>query len=91
MEQCLYQLETLIQTDSIAKAKKNGASKAIQKHLQHQQLTPIESLKHIRKWFPSVVRELQLDYISLVRTCNTLLRKVRQTINDEICDAWGQP
>lgn len=91
MEQCLYDLETLIQTDSMASSKKSGTSKALKKRTLHRQLTPIEVLRHIRTWIPNTIRELQVDCISLVRTCNILLRKIRQEINDQIGDGWGRP
>lgn len=46
---------------------------------------------HIRTWFPSNVRNLQSEYISLVRDCNVLLRKIRDEVNNQVGDGYGHP
>ncbi|KAH9213965.1 hypothetical protein DL95DRAFT_462625 [Leptodontidium sp. 2 PMI_412] len=74
LEQCLYQLEALILEDQRKSQKPKGSSK------YRQQLSPPQILAHIQtNTFPAI-SALQINYITLTRTCTDLLYDIRDQI-----------
>jgi hypothetical protein len=79
---CLHELERLIQETNNPVPK--STSKSVARNHQYQrQLTPLQLLTHIQNWLPEAMQEMRIDYISLVRTCNVLLKEIRQKITNE--------
>lgn len=85
IDQCLYALEAHIQNETAHS--QSGSQVLITKQqgkkpkLYHRQLTPLQLLSHIQSYLPSCIPAMQIDYLTLVRTCNALLRDIRSTIN----------
>ena len=75
MDRCLYQLETLIQES------KNSVSK---KMLMRRQLTPLQFLTQVQDWLSDAISNMSIDYITLTRTCNMLLRRIRSRIDERL-------
>jgi hypothetical protein len=80
LEQCLHQLQTLIEEESTAKSK----PKALSRQRYHHQLTPIQLLMYTKSYLPDPIQQIQIDYISLVRTCSKLLPLVRIKLQAEL-------
>lgn len=78
LEQCLYQLEQLIQ-DSAESSTKSKSKASVRQQYQRQ-LTPLQLLTRIQNWLPEAMREMRIDYLSLVRAGNVLLRKIKDEI-----------
>jgi len=87
IEQCLHELEAVIAEQnskgSTLSSKSKNPSKA---QRSRRQLTPIELLSHVRSHFPDSVRKMQIDYISLVRTCKALLEEMKAKLQEEYRD-----
>lgn len=73
MEKYLYQLETLF------------LSTAPGRNPHHRKfLTPLETLTHMSAWLSTNLTDMSIDYITLTRTCNTLLKRVRARLNAQL-------
>jgi hypothetical protein len=83
MDQCLYQLEALIDSESQSQALVSR-SRPTKPRVYQRQLTPLQLLSHIQTYLPPAIENMQIDYMSLVRTCNSLLRDIRATINESM-------
>jgi hypothetical protein len=82
LAKCLHELEQLVQETNNPAPK--STSKAVARNHQYQrQLTPLQLLTHIQNWLPEAMQEMRIDYISLVLTCNILLKKIRQNLRVE--------
>jgi len=75
MDECLYKLEVAMQESKRPDAKKN---------LAKRHLTPLEVLAQIRDYLTQGISNMSVDYISLVRTCNMLLRRIRAAISRKV-------
>ena len=67
-QECLYRLEELIKEKSPKRHSK-------------PYITPLEMLGQARDWLPRAVPDMRVDYITLTRSCGTLLKKMRATIH----------
>lgn len=76
MKDCLYRLEALIQASEPAESRKKWAAK--------RHLTPLEFLTQVRGWLPRTLPDMQIDYITMTRTCNMLLKRIRSGINEKL-------
>ncbi|KAL5324589.1 hypothetical protein ACEPPN_009135 [Leptodophora sp. 'Broadleaf-Isolate-01'] len=74
LEQCLYQLEALILEDQRKSQKPKGSSK------YRPQLSPPQILAHIQTYKVPAISALQINYITLTRTCTDLLYDIRDQI-----------
>jgi len=84
LEQCLYQLEMLVQEENSESPVNKSKSKALAKQQYQPQLTPLQFLTHIQSYFPGVVKHMQIDYISLVRTSRKILKKIRKELKEKL-------
>lgn len=73
VEKSLHQLEAVIQ-------KRDTEKKKAQRTL----FTPLQFLAEVRCWLPQVIADTQTDYITMTRTCNKLLRRVRRRIHQQL-------
>ena len=76
MARSIYRLEGLIQETEHSK----NADRTVTK----RHLTPIEVLGQIRDLLSATVPQIQMDYITMTRTCNKLLRKMRDRLETEL-------
>lgn len=85
MEQCLFQLEALMEND-----KREGIdTSSAPVKLGDRRVGPMDFLRHLPTWFPSTVYTLvDLDYITLTRVCNKLLRLIRVMMNRACDNPW---
>lgn len=75
MEKYLYQLERLFQeTDQPQKSRMTSRNF----------LTPLEMLSQMSDWLSGNLTDMNIDYITLTRTCNKLLKRVRKHINEKL-------
>ena len=75
MDRCLYQLESSIQESEQSASKKKSV---------RRQLTSLQFLTQIQDWLPHTISNMSIDYITLTRTCNKLLRRIRSKINEQL-------
>ena len=54
------------------------------KKAQKRLLTPLQFLAHVRRWLPQVMTDTRTDYITMTRTCNKLLKRVRRRIHQQL-------
>ena len=76
LEQCLYRLEAV--------AHDNARVESMKKMMSRKFLTSLQFISQVREWFPGAVSNIQVDYITLTRTCNTLLRPIRTRISRDL-------
>lgn len=76
MKDCLYRLEALIQASEPAEGRKKWAAR---RHLTH-----LEFLAQVRDWLPQTLPDMRIDYITMTRTCNMLLRRIRTRIQEKL-------
>ena len=76
LERCLYRLEAVAQADAPAESMKKMMSRKF--------LTSLQFISQVREWFPGSISNIQIDYITLIRTCNTLLRSIRTRISRDL-------
>jgi len=76
-EKSLYRIEAAIQE---YRSLQIGPAKRV----TTRQLTPLQFLTHVRTWLPQITEDTKIDYITLVRTCNKLLKRVRKRIHQEL-------
>lgn len=74
-QECLYRLETLI---------KESQHSEKPKHHPKTHTTPLELLTQVRDWLPRATPDMRINYVTLTRTCNTLLRRVRARIHQRL-------
>lgn len=68
MVECLGQINGLMKESLIPKS--NGKRK------KRPQLTSLQLLRRLRDWMPEVVKDMQIDYISLNLSCTELLHRI---------------
>lgn len=73
MEQSLHRLEAAVQA--------RGTEK---KNAQKRLLNPVQFLAQVRDWLPQVMVDTRTDFITMTRTCNKLLRRVRRRIHQKL-------
>lgn len=76
MKDCLNRLEALIQASEPTESRKKWAAR--------RHLTPLEFLTQVRDWLPRTLPDMQTDYISMTRTCNMLLKRIRDRIHEKL-------
>ena len=54
------------------------------KKARRRLLTPLQFLSQVREWLPQVMTDTQTDYITVSRTCNKLLKHVRERIHQRL-------
>lgn len=72
MKDCLYRLEAL----EPAESRKKWAAR--------RHLTPLEFLVQMRDLLPRTLPDMRIDYISMTRTCNMLLKRIRSRIHEKL-------
>lgn len=72
MEKSLQKIEAVMQD----KTKRKKAPKRL--------LTPLQFLAQVRKWLPQIMTDTRTDYITMTRTCNKLLRRIRKRIHQQL-------
>ena len=72
LQQTLYSVETLFYEESI----KGGGTSLKPKALFRPQLTPFQLLSHLRNSMQKTIQDISVDYITLVRRCETILKKI---------------
>ena len=77
-DRCLHQLETIIMDEEGLK------STSTNKTVPRRQLSPLQFLAQLQDWLPQVFLSMNVDYITMTKTCNRLLRRVRAKINSEM-------
>ncbi|KAF8855489.1 hypothetical protein BDZ45DRAFT_502211 [Acephala macrosclerotiorum] len=75
LQQSLNQLEDLIQEEHSAGKPK---SKAMTRY--RPQLTPLQLLGYLQDYLPKAIKAMRIDYISMVRKCNVVLKTIRKEI-----------
>ena len=73
MNKSLHRLEAVIQD--------RGAE---EKTAQKRSLTPLQFLAQVREWLPQVMTDTRTDYVTMTRTCNKLLKRVRRRIHQQL-------
>lgn len=84
LEQCLYQIEADFVDNHLQTSRKSAGSN--RSRLYQLQLTPRQFLTVMEKMLPSAVDEMRIDYISLARKRNEVLRQVRIVILEKMPD-----
>ena len=79
MEKSLHRLEAVMHERATDK-----------KRAQNRQLTPIQFLAQVREWLPQMMTDTQTDYITMTRTCNKLLKRVRRKIHQQLGHVYPQ-
>ncbi|MCJ1453627.1 hypothetical protein MMC28_003974 [Mycoblastus sanguinarius] len=77
VEQSLHRLESQIQMTDNARPSES-------KRISKRQLTSLQFLTQVRNWLPQVMTDTRFDYITMVRTCNKLLKRVRKRIHQRL-------
>jgi len=82
----LHQLESQAQSHQavIASSLEESARGYSRKNELRKQLTPVQTLTKLRTYITAVLPDMTIDYITLTKTCQKLLRKIRTAIHDEI-------
>ncbi|KAA6408554.1 MAG: hypothetical protein FRX48_07636 [Lasallia pustulata] len=83
-DRCLYQLKTLTMDEEGLKSTPSNKS------IPRRQLSPLQFLTRLQDWLPQVVSNMNIDYITMTRTCNRLLRRLRAKINDEMDGLYAE-
>ena len=73
IEKSLLRLEAMIQARGTEKKK-----------AWRRLLTPLQFLSQVREWLPQVMTDTQTDYITMTRTCDSLLKPVRERIHHRL-------
>lgn len=47
-------------------------------HTRQRQLTPLQSLSHLESYLGTAVRDIEIDYLTLTKTCNKLMASIRE-------------
>lgn len=71
VEKSLHRLEAVIQERGTERKKA-------------QKTTPLQFLAQVQKWLPQVMADTRTDYITMTRTCNKLLKRVRRRIDQQL-------
>ena len=83
LEKYLYQFEKLTHqasTENQPNPKKSKASSSTPRNY----LTPLQILTQMSDWLSTHLTDMNIDCITLTRTCNTILRRVRERVNDAL-------
>lgn len=59
-----------------------AAAKAMKR--RRRQLTPLQFLSALTEYLPTILPTITIDYITLTKKCNRLMRRIRQRIGDEL-------
>ncbi|KAL9623429.1 MAG: hypothetical protein Q9160_002322 [Pyrenula sp. 1 TL-2023] len=81
IEFALLQLED--QVEAHTDVSKRTQSKKAQS-TRRRQLTPLKFLDRLEEYLPSVLRDIQIDYITLTKSCNSLMRKIKGAIRQQL-------
>ncbi|KAF7186998.1 hypothetical protein HII31_11607 [Pseudocercospora fuligena] len=85
VEHALSQLEDQIdQRVTIPEAKKirTGPKKAL--NGRRRQLNPLQLLDRFERFLPVLLRDMELDYITLTKTCTKLLNAIKEALNADL-------
>lgn len=75
MLQLESQIDEHASTDVIQKTKKSGIL------LRRRQLQPLQVLSRLEKYLPVVLEDIEFDYITLTKTCDSLMEAVQRRLN----------
>ncbi|KAF4537409.1 uncharacterized protein LTHEOB_1600 [Lasiodiplodia theobromae] len=71
-------------TIGLSKTEKKSTSHS----LRRRRLTPLQSVEALQSLMPAILPDITIDYIALTKTCNALMRAVRQRIQEEMGTAY---
>ncbi|KAF9639620.1 hypothetical protein BFW01_g11426 [Lasiodiplodia theobromae] len=71
-------------TTGLSKTEKKSTSHS----LRRRRLTPLQSVQALQSLMPAILPDITIDYIALTKTCNALMRAVRQRIQEEMGIAY---
>lgn len=55
---------------------------------RQRRLQPLQLLQNFEKYLPIVIKDMQIDYINLTRSCNRLMRQIRQKAESELGEEY---
>lgn len=87
LEKTLHQLEEQIQTkeQSLATHDKSNLQVPQKKGTNSQrQLSPLQFMSKLERYIPTVLPDMGIDYITLTKTCNKLLKDIRAALQTEL-------
>lgn len=74
----LYQLEEGVQQKMLS------TERMAKQVVQSRQLSPSQFISQLSSFLPAVIPDVRVDYIKLTRTCNSLMKKVRERVLREL-------
>lgn len=82
VEHALLNLEAQIEdhatSQTISWSKKNNVSG------RRRQLKPAQVMARFQEYLPVVLKDMQLNYVTLTKTCNGLIKAIRTALQDEL-------
>jgi hypothetical protein len=86
LERTLHQLEEQIHTkeQSLVTRRQSNSQVSQQKTNSRRHLTPLQFISKLEKYIPNVLPDMNIDYITLTKTCNELLRCIRTALRRKL-------
>lgn len=80
MRQCLHQMNLAMEKQESSQSK----TKSKKRETTRSQVSSVQFLERLRDWFPKEVRDMQIDWVGLNKTCTDLLTRIRLAILTEL-------
>lgn len=71
-------------SDAVAVSSSNIQKKSNNENLRRRRLAPLQFVEVLQSYFPEILPNVTVNYIALTKTCNALMRTLRQRIQDEL-------
>lgn len=84
IEHALLQLEAQIEEHATSQLPFRKKKNNISSRGRTRQLNPSQIMSRFQQYLPIVLQDMELDYITLTKTCNALLKTIRSTLRDEL-------
>lgn len=83
VENALLQLENQIEAH-VSQPESVGRRLKAQKQGRRRQLNPTQLLSRFEEYLPIVFKDMEIDYITLTKTCNALMKQMRTTLRPDL-------
>lgn len=71
-------------SDAVAVSSSNIQKKSNNENLRRRRLAPLQFVEVLQSYVPEILPNVTVNYIALTKTCNALMRTLRQRIQDEL-------
>lgn len=88
IENSLLQLENQIETHLVP-AESVKQLKRTQRQGHSQQLNPMQLMSRFEEYLPVVIKDMEIDYITLTKQCNALMKEIRARLRTEAGQSYA--